>query len=64
MLALKRLTTWQMNSKHSIKEAGQEVGYLADRVHQVGIHIRMFALFVILKKTQSIYYCIARDIAQ
>src|SRR5436190_652976 len=25
-----------MNSKHSIKEAGQEVSYLADRVHQVG----------------------------
>ena len=25
-----------MNPEHSIKEAGQEVSYYADRVHQVG----------------------------
>jgi hypothetical protein len=36
MLALKKLITWRMDPKHTIKEAGQEVSYLADRVHQLG----------------------------
>ena len=29
-----------MNSKHSIKEAGQEVSYLADQIHQVGDEVQ------------------------
>jgi gag-polypeptide of LTR copia-type/Zinc knuckle len=35
MLALKRLITWKMNISHTVKEAGQEISYIADRVHQV-----------------------------
>jgi hypothetical protein len=36
MLALKKLITWRMNTSHTVAEAGQEVSYLADRIHQVG----------------------------
>ena len=35
MLALKRLITWQMNLSHTVKEAGQEISYIADQIHQV-----------------------------
>ena len=36
MIAMRKVFSWQKDSVHSIKQAGQEIRYLADRVHQLG----------------------------
>jgi len=40
MLVLKKLITWKMNTSHTIAEAGQEISYLAGRVHQLGDEVQ------------------------
>jgi transposase InsO family protein len=36
MIAMRKVFSWQKDSKHSVKQAGQEIRYLADRIHQLG----------------------------
>ncbi len=48
MVALKKLITWKMNPNHTIKEAGQEISFIADRVHQVGGEVQSPRLVEVL----------------
>ena len=48
MIALKKLITWKMNPNHTIKEAGQEISFIADRVHQVGGEVQSPRLVEVL----------------
>ncbi len=36
MMAMRKVFSWQKDPKHSVKEAGQEICYLADQIHQLG----------------------------
>src|SRR5437016_14584745 len=48
MLALKKLIIWRMNPHHIVKEAGQEISFIADRVHQVGGEVQSPRLVEVL----------------
>ena len=48
MLALKKLITWKMNPDHTVKKAGQEISFIADRIHQVGGEVQFPRLIKVL----------------
>ncbi len=36
MIVMRKVFSWQKDPNHSVKQAGQEIHYLADRIHQLG----------------------------
>ena len=48
MLALKKLITWKMNPDHTVKKAGQEISFIADRIHQVEEKVQSSRLIEVL----------------